>query len=138
MVRVVRLWMVSNVLTNKQTSTIKIPLSMEMVLVDPVVYSFRNFSIYFVCKILLYCEILTHYFECRKIKYMVLSSGLSFISLTKPCKKEKCTLFNFLLLRMEVYIEPPTTSTKLCFSTPLGLHWWTMQVFQTLCMILYL
>ncbi|KAG4958444.1 hypothetical protein JHK87_035077 [Glycine soja] len=34
MVRVVRLWMVLDVLTNKQTSSNKIPFSMEMVLVD--------------------------------------------------------------------------------------------------------
>ena len=69
---------------------------------------------------------------------MVLSSELSFISLTKPYKKRNSIQFFGVTVRIEVYIESPTTSTKLCFSAPLRLHWWTMQVFQTLCMILYI
>jgi len=39
-VKVLRLWMVYDVSTHKQTSNNKIPLSMEMVLVDSKVYSF--------------------------------------------------------------------------------------------------
>ncbi|KAL2976649.1 hypothetical protein AAZX31_13G021000 [Glycine max] len=45
MVRVVRLWMVLDVLTNKQTSSNKIPFSMEMVLVDSkqtLIYKFEK------------------------------------------------------------------------------------------------
>lgn len=52
MVKVVRLWMIYYVSTNKQTPNSKILLSTEMVLVDSKVCSFKKFTIYFVCDIL--------------------------------------------------------------------------------------
>ena len=51
MVRIARLWMVSDVSTNKQTSSNKIPFSMEMVLMNSKVCSFQKLQI-FICDIL--------------------------------------------------------------------------------------
>ncbi|KHN37149.1 hypothetical protein glysoja_038769, partial [Glycine soja] len=110
MVRVVCLWMVSNVSTHKQTYASKIPLSMEMVLVDS-----KGDRIHgFVKRTLIYK------FEKSLQEGKVYS--VQFFGVTDNGGIYRTTHHKY----------------KIVFSTPLRLHWWTMQVFQTLCMILYL
>ena len=102
MVRGVLLRMPYDVSTHKQTYARKVPLSMEMVRVDSKVCHFLIFLIFW---FMIFYDFINFLLYVFNVLYSI-----------------------FVLLTMTVYIEPSTTSTKLCFNTPLRLHWWIMHI----------